>query len=295
MSEAARPIEVHWFLPTTGDGRSVVDFFPDPSGKLPASARTADIGYLRQIAQAADRLGFEGVLTPTGTRARTRGWSRRRWRRRRSSCGSSWRSGRGSILPTLAAQQTATLQRISGGRALINIVAGGDAAEQRATATSWITTSGTSARGRVRDDAAEVLVGLSVRLRGQALQGREGRAGPPVGRGDDAAVGDAADLLRWRVAGGGGDRGEARRRVPVVGRAAGLGRGARRADAGAGGGAGADAALRDPAARDRAGAGGGGVGGGGAAAARHEPGAGGEGAAPVRADGVGGAAADERS
>ena len=37
----------------------------------------------------------------------------------------------GFVLPTLAAQQTATLQRITGGRALINIVAGGDAAEQR--------------------------------------------------------------------------------------------------------------------------------------------------------------------
>src|SRR5256885_331016 len=37
----------------------------------------------------------------------------------------------GFILPTLAAQQTGTLQRISGGRALINIVVGGDAAEQR--------------------------------------------------------------------------------------------------------------------------------------------------------------------
>lgn len=133
MSEqaAARPIEVHWFLPTTGDGRSVVDFFPDPSGKLPGSARTADIAYLRQIAQAADRLGFRGVLTPTG-----------------AGCEDAWLVAAalagdtthlrfivafrpGFILPTLAAQQTATLQRITGGRALINIVVGGDAAEQR--------------------------------------------------------------------------------------------------------------------------------------------------------------------
>jgi alkanesulfonate monooxygenase len=126
-----RAIEVHWFLPTTGDGRSVVDFFPDPSGKLPSSARTADIAYLRQIAQAADRLGFVGVLTPTG-----------------AGCEDAWLIAAalaaetqhlrfivafrpGFILPTLAAQQTATLQRITGGRALINIVVGGDAAEQR--------------------------------------------------------------------------------------------------------------------------------------------------------------------
>jgi alkanesulfonate monooxygenase len=126
-----RPLEVHWFLPTTGDGRSVVDFFPDPSGKLPASARTADIAYLRQIAQAADRLGFDGALTPTG-----------------AGCEDAWLIAAalagdtqhlrfivafrpGFILPTLAAQQTATLQRITNGRALINIVVGGDAAEQR--------------------------------------------------------------------------------------------------------------------------------------------------------------------
>lgn len=129
--DGARPIEVHWFLPTTGDGRSVVDFFPDPNGKLPFSARSANISYLRQIAQAADRLGFEGVLTPTG-----------------SGCEDAWLISAalagdtehlkfivafrpGFMLPTLAAQQTATLQRITGGRALINIVAGGDAAEQR--------------------------------------------------------------------------------------------------------------------------------------------------------------------
>jgi len=127
----ARRIEVHWFLPTTGDGRSVVDFFPDPRGRKPATARVASIDYLRQVAQAADHLGFEGVLTPTG-----------------SQCEDAWLVSAalapaterlkflvafrpGFILPTLAAQQAATLQRINGGRTLINIVTGGDAIEQR--------------------------------------------------------------------------------------------------------------------------------------------------------------------
>src|SRR4051794_4069593 len=113
-----RPIEVHWFLPTSGDGRSVVDFFPDASGRLPSSARNADIEYLRQIAQAADRLGFVGVLTPTG-----------------ASCEDAWLVTAalahdterlkfivafrpGFVLPTLAAQMTATLQRITNGRVL---------------------------------------------------------------------------------------------------------------------------------------------------------------------------------
>jgi alkanesulfonate monooxygenase len=131
VSGGARPIEVHWFLPTSGDGRSVVDFFPDPDGRLPSSARTARIDYLRQIAQAADRLGFTGVLTPTGIQ-----------------CEDAWLAAAalapvterlrfivafrpGLILPTLAAQQAATLQRFSGGRTIINIVTGGDAAEQK--------------------------------------------------------------------------------------------------------------------------------------------------------------------
>jgi alkanesulfonate monooxygenase len=127
-----RPLEVHWFLPTTGDGRSVMDFFPDPSRRRGTSgARAADIGYLRQIAQAADRLGFVGVLTPTG-----------------SQCEDAWLVSAalaeaterlkflvafrpGFVLPSLAAQMAATFQRISNGRCLVNIVSGGDPIEQR--------------------------------------------------------------------------------------------------------------------------------------------------------------------
>ena len=127
-----RPIELHWFLPTTGDGRSVMDFFPDPAKRTVGGGhRPADIGYLRQIAQAADRLGFVGVLTPTG-----------------SQCEDAWLVSAalaqvterlkyivafrpGFVLPTLAAQMAATLQRISHGRALINIVTGGDPIEQK--------------------------------------------------------------------------------------------------------------------------------------------------------------------
>ncbi len=131
IAEQARPVEFHWFLPTTGDGRSVVDFFPDPDGRLPSTARTADIAYLRQIAQAADRLGFAGVLTPTGSQCEDA------WLVSAALASSTERLKflvafrPGFILPTLAAQQAATLQRITGGRTLINIVAGGDAAEQR--------------------------------------------------------------------------------------------------------------------------------------------------------------------
>jgi alkanesulfonate monooxygenase len=53
-------IAFHWFLPTSGDGRNVV---PGSGGH----GRPASLGYLAQIAQAADDLGFDAVLTPTGT------------------------------------------------------------------------------------------------------------------------------------------------------------------------------------------------------------------------------------
>jgi alkanesulfonate monooxygenase len=118
-------IHLHWFLPTTGDGREIVGFGPAIGRRPP------DIDYLAQIAQACDQLGYEAVLTPTGTK-----------------CEDSWlvtsaltRDTRflkflvafrpGLVSPTLAAQQASTFQRMSRGRLLLNIVTGGDAVEQR--------------------------------------------------------------------------------------------------------------------------------------------------------------------
>jgi alkanesulfonate monooxygenase len=52
-----QPLDLFWFLPTSGDG----SYLGTDKGHRPA-----DIGYLRDIAQAADRLDFGGVLLPTG-------------------------------------------------------------------------------------------------------------------------------------------------------------------------------------------------------------------------------------
>ncbi len=110
-------LNVFWFLPTHGDGRYL---------GTDKDARTVDLSYLQQIAQAADRLGFGGVLLPTGR-----------------SCEDSWLVAAslisvtqklkflvalrpGIISPTLAARQAATLDRLSGGRALFNLVTGGN-------------------------------------------------------------------------------------------------------------------------------------------------------------------------
>ena len=64
----------HWFLPTGGDDRAVGAashggiIGADDGARPPVSAthRPATLDYLTQIAQAADNLGYEGVLTPTG-------------------------------------------------------------------------------------------------------------------------------------------------------------------------------------------------------------------------------------
>lgn len=119
-ADDASGVNVLWFLPTHGDGRYL---------GTTAGGREVSLPYLQQVAQAADSLGFYGVLLPTGR-----------------SCEDSWviasalapqtrqlrflvavRPGLAS--PTLAARMTATLDRISDGRLLINIVTGGDPVE----------------------------------------------------------------------------------------------------------------------------------------------------------------------
>ena len=113
---------VLWFLPTHGDGR----YLGTANG-----GREVNFNYLRQIAQAADQLGYFGVLLPTGR-----------------SCEDSWivassvapfterlrylvavRPGLQS--PSVAARMTATLDRITNGRLLINVVTGGDPVENK--------------------------------------------------------------------------------------------------------------------------------------------------------------------
>lgn len=118
-------IHLHWFLPTAGDSRSVAGW-----GATDAS-RPADLGYLTQVAQAADRLGFDAVLTPTGT------FCEDAWISTASLLAATERLRflvafrPGLISPTLAAQQAATFQRMSGGRLLLNVVTGASEVEQR--------------------------------------------------------------------------------------------------------------------------------------------------------------------
>lgn len=112
MTDLPSP-EIFWFLPTSGDtrylGRS--DF-----GRPPSNA------YMRDIAVTAERLGYDGLLIPTG-----------------SSCQDPWVTAaslvhatnrikllvalRTSISgPTASARQAATLDEALGGRLLLNVV-----------------------------------------------------------------------------------------------------------------------------------------------------------------------------
>ncbi len=127
------PLTFHWFLPTQGDSRGVVGG-GHGADVVPAAAwrtREPSLEYLNQIAQAAERLGFEGVLTPTGA------WCEDAWLTTAMLVGGTKRLKflvafrPGLLSPTLAAQMAGTYQRLSGGRLLLNVVTGGESAEQR--------------------------------------------------------------------------------------------------------------------------------------------------------------------
>jgi alkanesulfonate monooxygenase len=113
-------MKILWFIPTHGDSR----YLGTAQG-----ARVADFSYFKQVAVAADSLGYEGVLIPTGR-----------------SCEDPWTVASslidatrrlkflvalrpGLITPSQYARIASTFDRLSGGRLLINLVTGGDANE----------------------------------------------------------------------------------------------------------------------------------------------------------------------
>ena len=110
----------YWFLPTGGDGF----YLGSDEGRRPSTNR-----YLREIAQAADRLGFDGTLLPTGR-----------------GCEDAWTIASsivthterlrflvavrpGTVLPSEAARQASAFDRLSEGRLEVNVVVGGRPSE----------------------------------------------------------------------------------------------------------------------------------------------------------------------
>ncbi|MGW1816450.1 LLM class flavin-dependent oxidoreductase [Streptomyces sp. NPDC002125] len=122
----------HWFLPTNGDSRHVVGGGHGTPVTAAGGDRPPTVGYLAQIARAAEDLGFEGALTPTGA------WCEDAWlttamvsqHTERLKFLVAFRPG--FVSPTLAAQMASTYQRQTGGRLLLNVVTGGESHEQRA-------------------------------------------------------------------------------------------------------------------------------------------------------------------
>jgi alkanesulfonate monooxygenase len=120
----------HWFLPTNGgDGRQVVG--GGHGVEAGPSGRPASVPYLGQIARSAEQLGFEAALTPTGA------WCEDAWV---TTAMLSQVSDRlkflvafrpGLTSPFLAAQMAASFQNLTGGRLALNVVTGGESAEQR--------------------------------------------------------------------------------------------------------------------------------------------------------------------
>ena len=113
-------MKIFWFIPTHGDSR----YLGTSKG-----ARQVDHAYMKQIAVAVDNLGYEGVLIPTGR-----------------SCEDPWITAAslidatknlkflvalrpGVTTPALTARMAATMDRLSGGRVLLNLVTGGDETE----------------------------------------------------------------------------------------------------------------------------------------------------------------------
>jgi alkanesulfonate monooxygenase len=129
-------VVLHWFLPTNGDSRSDLSLgnAVGVAGSRVTRGgveRAPDIGYIAQIARSAEQLGFTAALTPTSS------WCEDGWV---MTAGLSQVTDRfkflvafrpGLMSPTLAAHMAATYQRISGGRLLLNVVTGGDDAEQQ--------------------------------------------------------------------------------------------------------------------------------------------------------------------
>ena len=186
----ARPLDLMWFLPTGGDGR----YLGSAEG-----TRTVDNRYLRQIAQAADQLGYHGILLPTGrgcedalvTAASLLPFTER------LRFLVALRPG--VTLPGEAARQYAALDRLSGGRTMVNLVCGGNPAdlagdglmlghdERYAQAAEFLHIWHGMMRGETVDVAGEYLTSRGGRLLFPPVQSPH----PPVYFGGSSPAGHA--------------------------------------------------------------------------------------------------------
>lgn len=115
-----KPLDIFWFIPVSGDGRYL--------GTRQGS-RAPDFSYLKQIAQAVDRLGYKGVLIPTGRNCDDPFITAAALASHTERLKFLLALRPGTLSPTYAARQAAALDRISNGRYIVNIVTGGNPTE----------------------------------------------------------------------------------------------------------------------------------------------------------------------
>jgi alkanesulfonate monooxygenase len=166
MTAANDDLKILWFLPTSGDGRHL---------GTAIGARDVDFNYLREIAQATDRLGYYGVLLPTGRNCED-SWviasAVAPWTRRLRYL-VAVRPGLQS--PTVAARMTATLDRLTDGRLLINIVTGGDAVENRGDGVFHDHDERYEVTREFLAVYGDLLKGVSVNVKGKHIAIEDGR------------------------------------------------------------------------------------------------------------------------
>lgn len=125
-------LDLHWFIPAGGDGRELGHSALHGAGSSAPGFRPPSPAHLRLVARLAERAGFDGAMLPFGP-TQLDPWPLAAWLAqdtRRLRLLLSYRPGLEG--PVAFARRAAALQRLSGGRLVLNIVAGSQDAEQRA-------------------------------------------------------------------------------------------------------------------------------------------------------------------
>ncbi|MFF9852387.1 LLM class flavin-dependent oxidoreductase [Streptomyces litmocidini] len=178
MSSSTAPV-LHWFLPTGGDGRDPGGVTAVQGRSAGATRRGAGLGYLSQVARAAEQAGFAKLLAPVGL-----------------GCADPWvltsavaavteRIGflvafrAGLAQPTLIAQQADTFRRLFGDRVALNVVTGGDPVEQKAYGDHLPKDERYVRTGELMGVVRELLDGATVTLDGRHVRVREAHLTAP--------------------------------------------------------------------------------------------------------------------
>lgn len=120
MTRTEKPLDFLWFIPSSGDGTYLgTDFL----------SREGDPDYFREIAQAADRLGYSGALIPTSVTCEESFLLAAHLAAHTERLKFLVAVRPGTASPAYYARLASTLDRVSRGRLLLNIVVGGSAQE----------------------------------------------------------------------------------------------------------------------------------------------------------------------